>query len=237
VTIVAAWTPASYALGWLIGVPILVPFLNAAVPWVLMVQRLRRGEVRRAIALMLIWAALMAVTATAMAALGWSKTRDGGDLFLRSWYRDGMLHWVRTGDGAESRPSEFVPAHLGHAALFTVTAAITGGALAMPMGAALINQMSDYVGALAAAGPHPIAVALLGWHPWAVLRVIAFVILGVLLSARVGVRLFDRSAPPVRLADYSTWTIAAVLMLAGDLVLKWALAPIWSQLLRGLVGW
>ena len=232
--LLAGITVLSYGLGWLIGVPAVMPFLNAAAAWLLMVRRIVRGDVQHAIALMLIWAAVMAVTATIMAAAGWSKTRDGRDLFLRSSYRDEMLQWVRTGEGAESRPSEFVPVHLAHAAVFTITAVATGGALAMPMGAALVNQMSEYVGALAASAPHPVLVAVLGWHPWAVLRVIGFVILGVLLSGPV----IARAAPTrYRLRDYRGWIVAAAGLLIGDLALKWMLAPTWAVILRGLVEW
>ena len=232
--LIAASTLSSYALGWVIGVPLLVPFLNAAVPWLLMARRLARQEVRGAISTMLLWAAIMAVTATTMAALGWSTTREGRDLFLRSSYRDQMLHWVRTGEGPESRPAEFVPVHAGHALVFTVTALATGGALAMPMGALLVNQMSEYVGALAARSPHPVAVALLAWHPWAVIRVIAFVVLGVLLS---GVLISRVTRTPFRLRAHMSWLVAAMLMLVTDVALKWVLAPWWAVLLRGLVGW
>jgi hypothetical protein len=227
-------TVLSYAAAWLIGVPLLVPILNAAVPWWMMAQRLRAGRLRDAIALMLVWAMTMAVTATVMAACGWTTRDDGSSLFLRSFYRDEMLQWVRTGVGPESTPAVFVPAHLRHAAVFCAAAIGTGGLLAMPLGAALINQMSEYVGALAASGSHPIATAVLAWHPWAVIRVIAFVILGVVLSGPVLARLLRF---PYSLAAGGGWIAVAAGLLALDLLLKWLLAPSWAMLLRGLVGW
>jgi hypothetical protein len=232
--IVVLATVGSYAVGWLVGVPVLVPILNAAVPWWLMARRLRRGAVREAIALMLIWAMTMAVTATVMAAAGWATRRDGSSLFLRSFYRDQMLHWVRTGVGPESVPSEFVPTHLAHAAIFAVAAGATGGLLAMPMGAALVNQMSEYVGALAASGSHPIATAALAWHPWAVIRVIGFVMIGVVLSGIVLSRVLHF---PYAISLHRGWLTAGVALLGLDVLLKWLLAPTWALLLRGLVGW
>ena len=232
--IVILATVLSYAAGWIVGVPLLLPILNAAAPWWGMAQRLRRGAARDAIALMLVWAMTMAVTATMMSAGGWTRRDDGSSLFLRSFYREQMLQWVRTGVGPESVPAEFVPTHVAHAAIFAVAAAATGGVLAMPMGAALVNQMSDYVGALAAAGPHPVAVAVLGWHPWAVVRVIGFVIIGVVLS---GVALSRFWRFPYSVSSHRGWLAAGVALLALDLFLKWLLAPTWGLLLRGLVGW
>lgn len=232
--LVVALTVLSYLAGWAIGVPLLVPILNAAVPWWVMARRLRRGRTREAIAVMLVWALTMAVTATVMAATGWSRQPDGSDLFLRSFYRDEMLHWVRTGEGPESRPADFVPAHLTHLAAFSAAALATGGLAAMPMGAALVNQMSDYVGALAAAGPHPVASAVLAWHPWAVVRVIGFVIIGVLFS---GVLLSRVMRFPFSLAAHRLWLLVAASLLLLDLLLKWLLAPSWAVLLRGLAGW
>ena len=79
--LVVAATLGSYAIGWAAGVPVLVPFLNAAVPWWRMAQALRAGQTRRAVAVMLVWAVTMGVAATMMAALGWSRTRQGTDLF------------------------------------------------------------------------------------------------------------------------------------------------------------
>jgi hypothetical protein len=230
----AAGTLASYAIGWLIGVPALVPFLNAALPWWLMVKSLRVGQVRRAIAIMLVWALTMGVAATAMAALGWSRTRNGGDLFLRSEYRDQMIEWVRTGVGPESEPRTFLPRHLAYAGVFSVTALATGGALAMPMGAVLMNQMGEYVGAMTARSAHPLTSAVLGWHPWAVVRVTGFVMIGVVLS---GVLLSRLIGFPYSLARQRRWLLLAVGLIGLDIALKWILAPSWGAILKGLAGW
>jgi hypothetical protein len=228
-----AGTLASYAIGWLIGVPVLVPLLNAAVPWWLMVKALRVGQVRRGIAIMLVWALTMGVASTTMAALGWSGTRSG-DLFLRAAYRDQMIEWVRTGVGPESQPSVFIPRHLAYAGVFSAAAIVTGGALAMPMGAVLMNQMGEYVGAMARQSAHPATSVILGWHPWAVVRVIGFVIIGVVLS---GVMLSRVMGFPYSLAMHRRWVYIGAGLLALDIALKWVLAPAWATLLKGVAGW
>jgi len=230
---IVAVTIASYALAWLIGVPALVPFLNAAPAWWLMARALRRGQVNRAIAVMLVWAATLAVCATTMSAFGWTQ-RGGGELFLQSDYKRQMISWVQTGIGPESDPSTFVPRHLAYATVFTAAAVATGGILAMPMGAVLMNSMGDYVGTLAARGAHPVPLVVLGWHPWALLRIAGFVILGVVLS---GVGLSRVWAFEYSLSSQRRWLTIGVALLGIDIALKWMLAPAWSRLLRGLAGW
>ncbi len=232
--LVVAATLASYAIGWLAGLPLLIPFLNASVPWWLMAKSLRLGQVRRAIAIMLVWALTMGVAATAMAALGWSRTRSGNDLFLRSEYRDQMIEWVRTGVGPESEPGVFIPRHLAYAGVFTATAVATGGALAMPMGAVLMNQMGEYVGAMARQSANPVTSVLLGWHPWAVVRVIGFVMIGVVLS---GVLLSRVMTFPYSLARHRLFLFVGGGLLLLDIALKSVLAPSWSAILKGVAGW
>jgi hypothetical protein len=234
VLLVVVATLGSYAIGLAAGVPLLVPFLNAALPWWLMAEALRAGQTTRAIAIMLVWALTMGVASTSMAALGWSRTRGDGDLFLRSAYRNEMIAWVRTGVGPESDPAAFAPRHVAYAGVFSVTAVATGGALAMPMGAALMNQMGEYVGAMAAASAHPFVSAVMGWHPWAVVRIAGFVIIGVVLSGPLlsRVRRF-----PFSIAAERRWLGAGAALLVLDLLLKWLLAPSWAVLLRGVAGW
>lgn len=224
-------TLASYAVAWLIKMPLLVPFLNAAVPWWMMARELRRGRTTRAVGVMLLWAATMGAASTWMAYRMPDTTRA---LFLRSEYRDEMIAWVRTGVGDESTPAVFVPRHLGYAAVFVTASAATGGILSMPMGAALMNQMGDYVGGMAAQSAHPLASAVLGWCPWAVVRIIGFVILGVVLSGVLLSRLFHFS---FALRDHRRWLVVACALLVLDIAMKWVLAPQWAPLLRGMAGW
>jgi hypothetical protein len=231
-TLIVAATFSSYALGWTIGVPFLVPVLNTVASFPFMVAALRRGEVRLAVARMLLWALTMGVAATL---LSYARPARTDTLFVRGEaYRTEMFAWVMTGRGAESTPSQFLPQHAKDTALFVSFAVATGGLLAMPMGAALMNYMGHYVGALAATSRHPALTMLLGWHPWAVVRVISFVMLGVLLSIPVlsklyGFRVEWRATRPL--------FVMAIAGLVGDVVMKTLLAPAWQRLLLRVVGW
>jgi hypothetical protein len=225
-------TLASYAVGWAIGVPLLLPILNTLASFPFMVASLRRGDLRLAVSRMLIWALTMGAVATL---LSFARPARTDALFVRGEaYRVEMFAWVMTGRGAESTPSVFIPQQAGHAALFSALAVATGGTLAMPMGAVLMNYMGHYVGALAAASRRPAITALLAWHPWAVIRIASFVVIGVVLSApllsrAIGFRV-DRGAARRLLL----WAAAGLVV---DIVMKTLLAPAWQRLLLRIVGW
>jgi hypothetical protein len=225
-------TVASYAAGWAIGVPILLPVLNTLAAFPFMVTALRRGNARLAVARMLVWALTMAVVATL---LSFARPARTDALFLRGEaYRVEMFAWVMTGRGAESSPARFIPQHARDAAIFSGLALATGAALAMPMGAALMNYMGHYVGSLAAASRRPLLTMLLAWHPWAVIRIISFVTLGVVLAAPLLSRVF---AFPVNWQAARPLAAAAVAGLIADVLLKALLAPTWQRLLSSVVGW
>jgi hypothetical protein len=229
---IVAATIASYAIGWAIGVPTAVPVLNTAAAFPFMIAALRARNLRLAVARMLLWALTMAVCATALA---YVRPWDAGRLFLRgAAYRTEMFAWVMTGRGAESTPAAFIPQHAGHAALFTVLALVSGGVLAMPMGAALMNYMGTYVGSLGAASERPLATIALAWHPWAVIRIASFVVLGVILSAPLWSRLL-RFTVDWRQARALGGVAAAGLLV--DVVMKALLAPTWQRVLLRVVGW
>jgi hypothetical protein len=229
---IVAVTAASYGVAWLFNIPLLVPILNTAASFPFMVLALTGGNLRLAIGRMLLWALTLGVSATS---LSYARPAATDRFFLRSEaYRIEMFAWVMTGRGAESMPSQFIPQQAGQAALFAGVALASGGVLAMPMGAMLMNDMGHYVGTLAARSTHPALAVILAWHPWAVIRVISFVILGVVLSTPLLSRLAGFEAewrgarPFVRVA-------AAGLVL--DVVLKWMLAPTWQRLLLRAAGW
>jgi hypothetical protein len=235
-SIVPVWivlaTAASYAVGWLVGVPAVVPVLNTAASFPFLVAALRHGDVRVAIARMLVWALALGVSATL---LSYARPSLTDTMFLRgAAYRAEMFAWVMTGHGAESTPSQFIPEQLAHAGLFSALALASGGVLAMPMGAILMNYMGHYVGTLAAASARPALTMLLGWHPWAVVRIVSFVVIGVVLSAPVLSRLGGFAI------DWRTARRPAALACAGlaiDIAMKAMLAPAWHRLLLKVVGW
>ena len=110
----------------------------------------------------------------------------------------------------------------------------TGALLAMPLGALLMNYMSYYVGALAAASAHPWMAIAVAWVPWAIVRVASFVTLGVVLA---GPGLSRALSFEFTLRDQRRWLLLAGAGLALDVLLKWMLAPWWRSLIRYAAGW
>jgi hypothetical protein len=75
---------------------------------------------------------------------------------------------------------------------------------------------------------------LLAWHPWSVVRIASFVILGVVWSAP----LLARLAPfTVDRQMSRRLTVVACAGLAIDIVSKALLAPAWQRILLRTVGW
>jgi hypothetical protein len=230
--VIVAGTAISYVAAVLIDVPMLVPILNVVPAFPFMVASLRRGRVAEAIWRMLVWAAALAVCATTISYLG---TAEAGRLFLRGeTYRREMFEFLLTGYGREGDIRQFLPQHLGHAAVFCVLAFATGGLLALTLGAYLMNYMAYYVGALGAASTHPLKAMLLAWVPWALIRIASFVTLGVILAGPLLGRILGFE---YRLRAQRTWIVLAAAGLAVDIVLKWALAPLWREMIRAAAGW
>jgi len=225
-------TALSYGVAILIGIPLLAPFLNVVPAFPFMVASLRRGRVGQAIWRMLVWAAALGVCSTVFS---YFWTADAGRLFLHGEvYRREMFEFVRTGSGAEGDIRLFLPLHLRDAAAFSILAILSGSALAMPLGSALMNYMGYYVGALGAASAHPLKAMLLAWVPWAVFRVASFVTLGVVLAGPVLGRLLGFE---YRLSHQRRWIAISLAGLATDVLLKWALAPSWREMIRAAAGW
>jgi hypothetical protein len=225
-------TVVSYAVGWAIGIPALVPLFNTVASYLFMVLALRRGDLGDAVARMLVWAGTLGVCATL---LSYAQPARTDTLFLRGEaYRVEMFRWVMTGVGAESTPSIFIPQQLLHAAVFSALALLTAGAAAMPMGAVLMNYMGHYVGTLAASSARPALTMVLGWHPWAVIRIASFVVIGVVLSAPL---LGKIGRFRTEWKDGRRLLALAGTGLVADILLKTLLAPAWQRLLLRVIGW
>jgi hypothetical protein len=230
--VIVVATAFSYFLAVLVGIPALVPILNVIPAFPFMVASLRRGQVAEAIGRMLVWAAALAVCATTISYLG---TAEAGRLFLRGEsYRREMFEFVLTGYGREGDIRQFLPQHLGHAAVFSVLALASGGLLALALGAFLMNYMAYYVGALGAASVHPWKALLLAWVPWAVIRIASFVTLGVILAGPLLGRILGFE---YRLRAQQRWIALATAGLVIDVILKWSLAPWWREMIRAAAGW
>jgi hypothetical protein len=224
--VIVAAVVLSYAVGWLIGTPWLVPILNTVAGYPFMVSALVRRRLGTAIARMLIWAAALALCATALA---YARPHRTAHLFLNAAaYEREMLAWIATGEGREARPREFLPQHVLHAAVFSGLSLVSGSGLSMPMGAALMNYMGHYAGTLGARASSPV-VAVAAWHPWSLVRVASFVILGVVLAGPLLSRITRRGWRWK--GEALAWLALATAGLVLDVALKAGIAGLWRRLL------
>jgi hypothetical protein len=111
-----------------------------------------------------------------------------------------------------------------------------------------MNQMAVYAGSLAAASARPAATVLLAWHPWAVIRIASFVVIGVVLSQPLVCAAFAFRAQKWKIVSRSfalgrdTRDSRRLLVLASaglviDAAVKTMLAPLWQSLLLRVAGW
>jgi hypothetical protein len=224
-------TLLSYPLGLALGQPWLLPLLNTAPAYVAMAARLRRGDRRGAAVAMLVWAATLAVCGTV--AFRWWPVPVDALVVHGPAYRDEMFRWIRTGEGSEGSLRLFLPQHLWHLLAFVVLCLATASAASITMGAVLMNYMSFYVASLGRAGAPGWAVLALGWQPWALCRVAAFCVLGVVLSEPLLSRVLRYPYPGLGAARRLLLLAAAGI--AADWLLKATLAPIWGRALHRLL--
>lgn len=219
-------TAASYPVGLFVGLPWLLPLLNAAPAYVLMIARLVRGDRRGAVLAVLAWASTLAMFGTVTFAL-WPDR--GRAVVIQGYeYQNEMFEWIRTGEGREGTPSLFLPHLALHLGAFVALSLATASALSVLLGAVMVNQMDFYVASLATAGVPTGAVVLLGWPPWVLCRVAAFCTLGAVLAEPVLFRVLGRPRVPGARRSL-LWAAAGI---ALDWLLKAFLAPTWGAWLR-----
>ena len=190
----------------------------------------RRGPRVEVVVFLLLWAAVLSGSQIALVAT--FPARAAAVVPHGPAYWDEMRPYLLTGIGKESDPSRFVPEHLLHLGAFLVLAAASGGLLALVLGAYLLGYMSYYVGQVVLLSDRPLAGAILGWHPWSLFRVAAFVVLGVSL-ARL---LLDRPGPARWWREERGALAIGMLLWFTDLAMKVLLSPYWAGILRSTAG-
>jgi hypothetical protein len=210
-------------LGVASGQPWIFPVISTATFLPFFWRLVSRQTVPVALAVTLLWVAVHSVVSIALAhelPAEYERAVVHG-----AEYRAEMFHWLRTGEGAEGDPARFIPIHIMHFVAFALLAWITRGAAGLLLGALLLNYMNAYVGALSREGASWL-LPFLGWHPWAVVRVIGFLLAAILLS---------RASPPSRWKNQAWgWVFG---LLAADILLKWLLAPVWRVTIREQLNW
>jgi hypothetical protein len=223
-------TVAAAGLGFWSGQRLLFPLVCMAPAYPVMVARLLAGQRRRAVAAMLIWAATLAPVSVALCL--WAPEHARETVLRGEPYTQEMFHWIRTGDGAESRPARFLVEHAVHLAIFVVLSLATASLASIYFGTVLLNYMAYYVAAvLQATGGAPLAAAM-AWHPWSMVRIAAFILIGVVLAEPLLARIRPGR---VLVAGRGRWLLVALGGLLVDAAMKTALAPYWRLWLGRMI--
>jgi hypothetical protein len=227
---IAVGVSLSIIIGIMMPGKLALPVLQVAIGYPVMASLLARGLRRRAVFAMLWWALCLGVVMVTTVVN--APERCTSAIFHGPEYVDEMFRWIRTGIGAEGTPSLFIPQHLLHLGIFVVLSLCTASLVSLLMGAVLMNYMSFYVGSLIVASRDFWLSVMMGWHPWSILRVAAFVILGVILAEPLICRIARR---PYSKTGAHVYLWIAIALLLGDIAMKAALAPWWGATLRRLV--
>ncbi len=221
----------SVAIGVLIGNRWILPVLNTLAIYPFFVNLVSAGRSRRAVILILFWALFL--SQAVIAAATFFPERAEKTIFRSAEYSEEMFSWVSTGQGKESSPRAFLPDHIRDFLVFAALAFVTAGLGALFMGAVLLNYMNFYVAVLIAASARPICTAALAWQPYAVIRVVGYIIIATALTeAAIGVATRYRAKWP-RVLRFTAVGFSLVLL---DVIIKASLAPAWAKILKSVSG-
>lgn len=220
----------SITLGLAVQNQVLLPILNTAVAYPVLFTLVAAERRKRAYGTMLFWALCLTIFMI-MATIQYPD-RAGASIFHGKPYAEEMLRWIRVGDTRENYPSQFIPQHLLHFSAFALLSVISGAALSLLMGAVLTNYMSFYVGTLIDAAHHPAMAAAMGWQPYAVVRVVSYVALGIMLGEPLICRITKRKYD-FTVVKTMFWVALSGILL--DIVIKSLIAPWWGLTLRRLL--
>jgi len=221
-------TPFVALLAALPGGGWLLPLVAPLTVYVWFARRVRFGDYLGAWTLGMAWAGLLSLGVIVLVLL-WPEAARG--VLYGEPYREEMFGWIRTGEGREVTPAEFVPQHLLHLGVFIVLCWASGGYLGLALGAALVAYMSYFVGGYAAAAGSPLVGPVVAWVPWSVLRVAAFVLVGSVLARP----LLLRRPWPFERREAMLLALAAT-GIVGDLLIKTLAAPAYGEFLRGFAA-
>lgn len=210
------------------GVPLIVPLAQAALAWPVLWIDLRRGRPAAAVAHMVVWAVLVSVIMVEISIHAPDAAAAG--VLAGISYRDEMFRFIRTGQGPEGDPRQFIPQHILHYTVTLGASMASVGFLGLTLGCVLLNYMNYYVGALVIEGTRPVLGSLFGWPVWSILRVIGF-ICGSVAAADLFLARVLRRAPwdPAAVRKLFLWSAGLFL---ADIAVKALFAEHWRGVLE-----
>ncbi len=218
------------ALGYALGTPLHQPLTGLLLTplfWACVLD----DRLRRAIALLVLVIgshSALAIWLSARDPVGTSAVLSGSEA-----YWEQTLHWIQTGDDPEYDWAIWLPRHLILYAMMLLGGGLTLGLVPFIRGIEQIDLMNFYVGRLAIESESPTLAILFGWHPWSVLRGLAYTILIFAAASWVLERVTGR---PLTTRARHRWRFAlgTALAIADGLAKLWLAPLIREQLFHNL---
>lgn len=220
----------STAVSFLISINWLMPILGTAVAYPILLYLIRRRQYSKAAVSMLLWAIFQSMAVGV--ATFWFPETAAKVVLSGSSATVEMLHWIKTGEGAEGSIALFLPIHIRNYVIFCALCCLTVSGAALLFGTWLLNYMNFYVANLVRVSVHPWLAIVVGWPPWSILRVIGFILTGIALGV-VGLNLIARiRRSPIKIPFPKRYLWIGIGFVVADIVVKATLAPFWRHLLR-----
>jgi len=185
-----------------------------------------RNSIISAFAALLIWTFIQSSLVI------FSSLRSTGKMakliFRSEIYSESMFRWIETGILPEGNSIQVIRTHLQQTLIYCALAFISGNLISLIFGCMLLNYMNFYVSRLAARSKSWKAFVF-GWNPWSVVRVLAFLWLGVVLGAPVASYILK-----MNVEFRFIWLIIGIIGVAIDLILKLTISDNWRMKLGTL---
>ena len=225
--IVIVTTPVMFGISLLFRHKIFLPILCSIPPFVGYLIALR-SSVFSAFGTVLIWTILQSILVVLYSRRNPEKMKHL--IFRSEKYSQAMFHWIETGLLPEGNTFQVIKSHLLQAILYSILALLTANFGSIILGCILLNYMNFYVSQLANESNSSWKAILLGWNFWSVIRVLAFLWLGVVLGVPVASSLVNTDS------FQFNWLIPGVAGVIFDLVLKLTLSDWWRRKLALLLS-
>ena len=185
-----------------------------------------RNSIISAFAALLIWTFIQSSLVI------FSSLRSTGKMakliFRSEIYSESMFRWIETGILPEGNSIQVIRTHLQQTLIYCALAFISGNLISLIFGCMLLNYMNFYVSRLAARSKSWKAFVF-GWNPWSVVRVLAFLWLGVVLGAPVASYILK-----MNVEFRFIWLIIGIIGVVIDLILKLTISDNWRMKLGTL---
>ena len=217
-----------YSIGFFSGIKYLLPFMTAIPAGLVLIRHMKNGKPLTAVLDMILYVFLLTVFSLIL--MYFFHDRASTVILKGEDYWNEMMPWLEGARIAkEGNPSMFIPEHIKHTVIVAVASLVSAGMLALLFGTVLMNYMNYYVSQLMLNSSKPLLMAVVGWHPWSICRVVAFIILGCALAWPLVSRF--KKAEKIDFKKFTIMIAIAIGLEILDILLKTTIGPGWRDLL------